>query len=400
MTDATAAIPALALPERPTPPRFLRIFLAAYWTLLVGFFAFVLWKLIAGELVIIWSNPWFGSFAFVGIAFLVIYRAGRTQTVRRFLSPHSGFICPRCHYSLRALDDEGVCPECGTQYTRASVVALWEHAYSLGHRYPRVSPRTARDPLPSPKTASSQGIVPWSKWSLPDALAKVEAGARRRGFASARFNALAREFDEACAKLARPLPMDLHAVLAWFDPALWQCFVHQLPPQTQAASPTEPASGISPWLAQSALPTQQVSIRRPAEIVVATLAEHARTRPETKAFAESLSLLSRPPSWLDTQLIAFADAHSGEVIYYCTDPPDLPRGCIVTFRAGASDRLWLADALGQWLTRLAVCDGREFAFPPDDASPQGMQLREAFRAASVIHNPARTTADTASQLIA
>jgi hypothetical protein len=77
MDSAHSSIPSRPLPARPTPPRSLRIYIAAYWTLLGSFLAFFFWKLIVGDLVIIWSNPWLGSFAFVATAFILAYRYGR-----------------------------------------------------------------------------------------------------------------------------------------------------------------------------------------------------------------------------------------------------------------------------------------------------------------------------------
>lgn len=37
--------------------------------------------------------------------------------------------CARCEYDLATLPDEGLCPECGSPYTRAELEAHWEHAY-------------------------------------------------------------------------------------------------------------------------------------------------------------------------------------------------------------------------------------------------------------------------------
>jgi hypothetical protein len=369
------------LPSRPTPPRSLRIFQFAYWALLFSFLAFVAWKLISGELVIIWENPWLGSFAMLATAFFFMYRYTRAQVIRNFLSPHSGFICPRCHYGLRALPDEGTCPECGTTYTRASIVALWEHTYRLGQRYPRVSARSATDATPSAAQTSTSQSTPWSKWNLGSALTAVESGARRRGFKGARMPSLAMEFDAACAKLAHPLPADLHAFLAAFDPALWSRFIHTWPAQAPAPSTSVTDNPLSAWLATTPEITEHIRIRRPAELVVATLAEHAATHPGARAFADSLWTSTRSPAWEHTQLIAFADAHSSETLFYCTNPPDdLPRGCIITFFSTSPDRAWLADSFSQWLTRLACCEGVDGAFPGPGLDRAPKQLLDTWLA--------------------
>lgn len=61
----------------------------------------------------------------------------RGQRARRFLDAHQGFVCPRCHYVLTTCPSVGICPECGTLYTRSRVVDLWTEAYQLKHNWPR-----------------------------------------------------------------------------------------------------------------------------------------------------------------------------------------------------------------------------------------------------------------------
>ncbi len=40
-------------------------------------------------------------------------------------------ICPRCRYSLKGLEEQGDCPECGTHYTAASLRTEWADAYEI-----------------------------------------------------------------------------------------------------------------------------------------------------------------------------------------------------------------------------------------------------------------------------
>jgi len=57
----------------------------------------------------------------------------RRSHVRRLLDPHRGFVCPACGYALSTRPDVGICPECGTLYTRREIVRLWTAAYKLKH---------------------------------------------------------------------------------------------------------------------------------------------------------------------------------------------------------------------------------------------------------------------------
>ncbi len=40
-------------------------------------------------------------------------------------------ICPRCRYSLKGLDDQGDCPECGRRYSQDELRRTWTAAYEL-----------------------------------------------------------------------------------------------------------------------------------------------------------------------------------------------------------------------------------------------------------------------------
>ncbi|MDX2148732.1 MAG: hypothetical protein SFZ23_14560 [Planctomycetota bacterium] len=78
---------------------------------------------------------------------IMLYHYGRNLLGKRFLAPHSAFICTICHYKLRDLPDAGRCPECGTEYTRNDLVAKWEKHFGLVARYPRFTSKPY-DPTP------------------------------------------------------------------------------------------------------------------------------------------------------------------------------------------------------------------------------------------------------------
>ena len=66
-----------------------------------------------------------------------------------FIRAHNAFICPRCHYPLGTLPDEGQCPECATLYTRAQVVDIWKWSYRMRDNFPiRSSTNVAGNPKP------------------------------------------------------------------------------------------------------------------------------------------------------------------------------------------------------------------------------------------------------------
>jgi len=41
-------------------------------------------------------------------------------------------VCTRCCFDLRASADQGVCPECGTQYTSESLAKFWTKRFPIG----------------------------------------------------------------------------------------------------------------------------------------------------------------------------------------------------------------------------------------------------------------------------
>jgi hypothetical protein len=265
-------------------------------------------------------------------------------------------------------------------------VGLWEQAFKLPARYPRISARKATA-APLQIQIESRPKSPWSVWSLPEALRQVEAGARLRGLSGARFPSWVKELDVLTQQLKHWLPADLHAFYAWYDSTLWNRFVQP----SSASSPmiadsADSADPVSQWLAQPEQVHKQVRIRPPSDIRIATLRESAAFRADTRAFADSLASLDQPSTWLNTQLIEFADSDCGATIFYCTDPPNLPRGCIVTFGRSDHDRIWLGDSLSEWLIRIAACNGIDAILNPALANDLDPALRQCVEADDRAHN--------------
>lgn len=52
---------------------------------------------------------------------------GRSRLSRR-LQQSDGRLCPRCHYNLAGLTDEGHCPECGEPYSPDQLAEAWRRA--------------------------------------------------------------------------------------------------------------------------------------------------------------------------------------------------------------------------------------------------------------------------------
>lgn len=335
-------------PKRPAPER---AFNFAFWTLTSLFIAFFVWQLAIGGIRILFEAPWLVFFTTVFVAFAVLRRHFRRKLVRGFLRPHAGFVCPRCLYPLRKLPDVGVCPECGLTYNRAEVVAMWERAYELPGLFPRAAPA----PVSPPTSAILRPTVPWARWSLHGAFSDIESCARRRGFNRNRIPSLVMELDSFNESLPRPLPPEMLGFLGWYDSALWSEFVRNS--NSHESSPND-------WFGAPSLP---IVIRALAHLRIGTAAELSHASPAIAAFLSSASE-DRRLGWSQTQFIEFADSSEGPPVIYCTDPPDLPRGCIITFLPGVVERIWLADSLGQWLTRLAACEGVEFAFHPEQSA--------------------------------
>jgi hypothetical protein len=360
------------LPRRPTRPRAERILNVVFGIVVGAVLLLVIALLASGSLRIVFEGPWIAAMGTTAFTVILTYRFFRLRLIRAFLAPNAGFVCPRCHFSLKGLPDIGACPECGTEYSRNAVVALWESAYAIKSLFPRSTAQAEldrdwaahvaaiADPAPSFRKC------PWATWTFPDSLAKVEALARRRGHRAARFPMFAHDLDEAARRLGGPehrqLPADLFGFLAWFDPSLWGRFLHDDLPRSHPDPARAEESPLGQW-AEAASASHAIDIRSPGRLQTYTLEEGARECKPLRVFIERRGATPQSAAWLQMRLIEFADVPSlrggGAIVCYCIDPPpaDLRPGAIVVFVPGAADRVWLADSLAQWLTRLAACDG-------------------------------------------
>jgi hypothetical protein len=387
----------LPLPQRPKPPRAERRLNLLFWPVVALLLAPLVVGLCVGDFRLFRSSTAIGGLGTMLFACGIIYRGARLRIARRFLRPHGAFVCPRCHYPLRRLPDAGVCPECGTGYTRAGVVALWEDRYRLGHIFPRAAPPPASDPSPAQGPAVRQrAVAPWSAALLDEAFEKVERVARTNGFAGARFPIYALEMDRAIAALGRPIPPDLYAFLAWLNPDLWSRLVGR----DRAASPPagrDDASGASFAAVLSESTTDAIRVHPPSSLRSARLEALAGDRAAVRAFIEALPSLGRDSAWLDAHLVEFADTPRGHTICCCVDGPEFARGTIVAFGPASAadvaspaplpDRIWLGGSLAQWLTRLALMGGIDPALAPDRLAEVPPLLAEPFLEETRGRNP-------------
>ena len=362
------------MPARPTSPRAERRFKLAFWITVCGLLAALVYQFAIGAIGINYEANWVYGILVMIVGGVLCYKHFRRRIIRKFLLPHAGSICPRCHYPLRKLPDVGTCPECGTKYTRAQVVDLWERFYGLRRTYARSGEGSAAN---AQLTVRSVGAVsPWSTWSFREAITRLESLTRKRGYSAPRLPVYALELDPFVERLGRPLPGDLYSFLGWFDRTFW---MHVLRPESNTQQSTEGGWGDEA--------KEFIRIRTPSELRVYTLAEGMKERADVRLFGESLAGNGRAAAWLETQMIEFADTRSGMVVVYCTDPPDMHRGAIVTFLPGEPDRVWLADSLSQWLIRIAACDGVDCTLDPSMIETLTPQLREFYRAEFAEKNP-------------
>jgi len=63
----------------------------------------------------------------IALLVLVCRLSRRSLALRDVVIDHRGAVCTKCHYPLPA-SEQGVCPECGTAYTRESNREFWNLA--------------------------------------------------------------------------------------------------------------------------------------------------------------------------------------------------------------------------------------------------------------------------------
>src|SRR5262249_33331474 len=122
----------------------------------------------------------------------LIYFFAKEQIVIRFLAPHQGFVCLRCHYALCDLPDAGDCPECGTPYIRADTITKWAtHCFVFSSRARKwlwpADDADKRIPHLSGTVQEVRPTAPWSSLSLASAIPQVTVAAQRHGFRDPHF---------------------------------------------------------------------------------------------------------------------------------------------------------------------------------------------------------------------
>lgn len=71
------------------------------------------------------------------------------KRTRSRASRNEWFLCPWCRYTLKGLDDEGTCPECGNPYEKQACTTLYKSAY--------------RAYSPDPKVLKSRESLAWRR---------------------------------------------------------------------------------------------------------------------------------------------------------------------------------------------------------------------------------------------
>lgn len=366
------------MPKRPKAPRSERVFTIAYWTIVSVFATWVAWLLYRGVLQINLAAEWIAGLGMIVMAVTTAYIHFRRRIVRRFLSPHQGFICPACHYPLRNLPDVGECPECGTSYTRSGIVQLWFTRYRVGASYPQTAPPDSPSRL---ETRPATPSTPWSSRSMSAAASGVEALARRNGYRSPRLAAYASELALAAGRRGKAFPSEVEALYMWFDPAMWAA----------ALGASGPESLESSWEEVAAAPAShrqpRIKFRRPDDLRTYQFGNRSPGSAVLDAFAEHRQRQGDADAWVATTLIEIADTAAGACVMYCPDPPDSVTPYLLTFVPGHSDRVWLADSIAGWLIRLALCDGHEPVLHPELLTAIPQEHRVAFLQEFALRNP-------------
>jgi hypothetical protein len=248
-------------------------------------------------------------------------------------------------------------------------------------------PDTADHPASQPASRPPQlPAVSWTGVSLNAALAHVEAVARRHGFSAPRFPFYREQLHGVIDQL-KPFPSVLDAFYCWFDPSRWSHFINPDQAFTSDLGNVILHTG-EPIVAGHPAdgPADLIRIFPPSQLKVTTLADAVPDAAFIGGFTDCFDVHKRPEAWRNTRIIIFGNTRYGEPLVYCIDPPEGRPGCIITFIT-ENDRVWLADSLADWLSRLAACNGVEYAFVPDNLKELDAQLAQPFLESFRAHNP-------------
>ncbi len=309
--------------------------------------------------------------AWAGIA---VFFGMRRIRIRKFLDPHGAAVCPRCHFSLKGLGQEGVCPECSTVFTLARVVTMWEQSYRLGGLYEKVV--KAPEPVIT-KEIERKRKVPWATWSLPAAIEGIEKVAREHGFSGGRFQSFFVDNDQVSEAQRRVLPQELQSFLMWIDVDMWSRFVER-----NGAIEVRSDGIVIDALWENDEGTKivpstlaAITLLGPTELRLAKLGEIASERADMAAF---LDRMGNKDEWNNALATEFAVTREDVSVFIAITIPTFKRGCIVALRPENRELVWLGDSLGQWLVRLTVCDGIDMELFPEAASKVDFGLRELW----------------------
>lgn len=305
---------------------------------------------------------------------LAVFTGMRRRRIRKFLDPHGAAVCPRCHFSLKGLGQEGVCPECSTVFTLARVVTMWEQAYRLGGLYEKV----VKAPVPViTKEIERKRVVPWATWSYAAAIEGIEKVAREHGFTGGRFQSFFLDNDQVSEEQRRKLPQEIQNLLAWIDTDMWSKFVER---NCAAVAPVSGVAIDSLWEnGGKANPSTlaPITLLGPTELRLVKFGDIARD--DVQDFLESKKMQGGGDDLKDALVTEFAVTNDCVSIFIATTVPGLKRGSVIALTAGNSEFLWLGDSLGQWLVRMIACDGIDMELFPEAASKVDIGLRELWK---------------------
>ncbi len=332
------------------------------------------------------------SLVFLGWAWLIAmlgYRYGMVLIGRRFLAPSAAFVCPHCHYPLRGLPDAGLCPECGTPYSRADISAYWQQHFGIMRSFPRNTPaRLKASAVPPPLEPFKLNLAarhPWQNATIKNAMEKMETATRAAGYKPPRMPTFAAQANFGLPGLDRPFPFELSAFYDWIDVRQWSHLLNQSP-----ANPKAGAESVATFGAFESMTPDAIMFLPPSAVRRVPLPEMADEAPGTVIAIEQQTRIGNRAPTRDIGPIEIADTAVGAPIIYCLGRCEQPAGTIIVNLPGHPTPIWLADSLASWLVRLTLCNGIEPALTPEAIShipePTRSMYLEEFRK----HNPTST----------